>query len=551
MTLLEPSNPARIARRLQGSFAAIDAVDELSFARVVELSRLFASVRVIAELIESDWLLRVTDAATQALAELPMPEPPRFEVQVALRRVFEEIRAVVDTLAEGGAVEAHDNGLRVATAMLSGDDEREALSDLDLFVGNAIRDLEVTRHALARLAADPTDRSAVARAFRAVHSVRGDAGVMGARALEEVCGRLETMFEALRSDEAVATTGIVEACRTMVDHAVEAVEQPGGPLDTTALDELAARLDEGRSLAKATRLGELLVNQQMVDEHDLELALAIKSGPVGRTLVNLRAIGDDELDSVLELQRELRREGAVKTASSATHVRRASVSEDTLRDLTRAVRELQSRVVDLTTIPLVHEVVRLTEQLQRQTLGTLFRKLARAARALAEELGKEVWVSVAGAGIELHRDLVDALDRPLLQLVRNALDHGIERPPVRQVAGKPARATLTVAAKLDGNRVVIEVADDGAGIDVARVLQRAIDMGLVSPGEGTRLSDAEVQALIFEPGLSSADGVGRISGRGVGMDVVQNSVFHLGGQITVESHRGLGTRFRLVVPQRR
>jgi len=97
----------------------------------------------------------------------------------------------------------------------------------------------------------------------------------------------------------------------------------------------------------------------------------------------------------------------------------------------------------------------------------------------------------------------------------------------------------------------VEVADDGAGIDVARVLQRAIDMGLVSPGDGAVLSDEEVQTLIFEPGLSATDRVSRISGRGVGMDVVENAVVQLGGRITVESQRGLGTRFRLMLPHRR
>ncbi|MEO0601937.1 MAG: ATP-binding protein, partial [Myxococcota bacterium] len=404
---------------------------------------------------------------------------------------------------------------------------------------------------LARLARDPTERAAVDEAFRAIHTVRGDSGVMGAGQVELVCRRLEGIFEELRSGEAVSTARIVAACQTLVDHAVTAVLPPGQLVDVEALDELGACIDEGRALAKATRLGELLVNQQMVDEHDLDLALAIKSGPVGQTLVNLRAIGTDDLDQVLALQKELRRQGSPHPRPSTTHVRRVSVAEDTLQELTRAVRELQSRVVDLPTIPLMQEVVQLTERLQMQTVGALFRKLARAARALAEELEKDVWVSVAGADIEVHRELVDAMDGPLLQLVRNALDHGIERPLVRQVAGKPARATLNLHAHLMGTQLVIEVGDDGAGIDSERVLQRAIDMGLVAPGDVTSLSDEEVRALIFEPGLSATDRVGRISGRGVGMDVVETAVENAGGRITVASQRGLGTRFSIVVPQRR
>jgi len=554
MTQLEPSNPVRVAREVCArldALAPLPTGQALTLPRVVELSRLFSSVQVLADLRSAEWLHR---AATAALAGLGGREPDAtlpLDRQVALERATQEIRAAVAQVADDGDLDEHESQLRLATAMLTVSDEVDSdLSDLDLFVGNTVRELEVTRLALDRLADDPTDREAIAEAFRAVHAVRGDAGVMDYDALGQVCVRLENVLDALRSGEAVATGSVLAALQQLVDVASAAVLEPGRPLDPAELDALARSIDDGRSLARATRLGELLVDQHLVDAHDLELALAIQSGPVGRTLVNLRVIGDDDLDQVLELQRDLRREGA-RRARGAPPVRQVSVSEDVLRDLTRAVRELQGRVVDLPTIPLVQEVARLVETLQRQTMGTLFRKLARASRALGEELGKDVWVSVSGSDVEAHRDIVIALDSPLLQIVRNALDHGIERPARRQVAGKSARATLTLAAQLEGRDLVVEVADDGAGIDVARVLQRAVDMGLVSPGEGLRLTDQEIISLIFEPGLSAAERVGRISGRGVGMDVVENAVAALGGRITVESERGLGTRFRLRVPHRR
>ena len=486
MTVLDPSNPTRIARRLRDRFRSVgarEANEPLAFGRAVELSRLFSEVRVLAELVDAERLLSVTDAAIAVISDLPYPDAPTKEVEGALDRALLDVGAAVGAVAEETDLEIYDARLTDAIAALQTAHGLQALSDVDVFVGNAIRELEITRRALDRLELDPTDATAVAEAFRAIHSVRGDAGMVQAVQVEEVCHHLETVFEALRTGEAVATAGMVAACQDLVSLAISAVLGPGNPIDSNELDQLAGRLDEGRSLAKATRLGELLVDQQLSTNTISSSRSPSRVDPVGRTLVHLRAIGDDDLDQALELQKELRREGAARTRDAATYVRRISVNEATLEKLTQAVRELQTRVVDLPTIPLVQEAVRLVEELQMQTVGTLFRKLARAARALAGELDKEVWVTVSGGTLEVHRELVDALDRPLLQLVRNALDHGIERPPVRQVSGKPSRATLTLAAQLDGNQLVVEVADDGAGIATSRVLQRAIDMGLVTPSE--------------------------------------------------------------------
>lgn len=557
MTVLEPAKSARVAQELREELAALTVAHAAEqgppVASKAAFARYFAHLAHLGPDLGSTWFVSLANAAQQALDRLDDDEPFSVSTEVTVNRVVRSLATALDGVARGDGPDAHEADLRVATAMLSAieDEPQDSLSDLDLFVGSAVRELELARHALDRLAADPTDRAAIDAAFRAVHTVRGDAGVMDAGGVEAACSRLETVLEALRCGEAVATGSVVDACNELVTHAIDAVLEPGAAVDVSTLDSLTRSLDEGRSLAKATRLGELLVDQQMVDEHDIELALAIKSGPVGRTLVNLRVIADEDLDRVLELQKELRREGAVRSRKGPAHVKRVSVSEDTLLALTRAVRELQSRVVDLPTIPLMHEVATLTDKLQQQPMGSVFRKLARAARALADELGKEVWVSVSGGHVEVHREIVQALDGPLLHLVRNALDHGIEKPAQRRVAGKPARATLTLSAVVDGPALVVEVGDDGAGIDVSRILQRAIDMGIVSEQDGLAMADNEIERLIFRPGLSGSATVGRISGRGVGMDVVEHSVTSLGGTIALESHRGVGTRFRIEVPLRR
>jgi two-component system, chemotaxis family, sensor kinase CheA len=178
----------------------------------------------------------------------------------------------------------------------------------------------------------------------------------------------------------------------------------------------------------------------------------------------------------------------------------------------------------------------------------LFTRLTRAARDLAHRLHKQVDVIVEGRDVRIDKSIVDLLVDPLMHMVRNALDHGIEPADQRVAAGKPARARLTLAAAERGNRVRMTVADDGRGLDRARILAKAIELGQVAPDAASRMSDAEVCRLILRPGFSTAEVVTELSGRGVGMDVVDSTLQRLGGAIDVETTPGRGTRFVLTLP---
>jgi two-component system chemotaxis sensor kinase CheA len=178
----------------------------------------------------------------------------------------------------------------------------------------------------------------------------------------------------------------------------------------------------------------------------------------------------------------------------------------------------------------------------------LFTRLTRAARDLAHRLHKQVDVIVEGRDVRIDKSIVDLLVDPLMHMVRNALDHGIEPADQRVAAGKPARARLTLTAAERGNRVRMTVADDGRGLDKARILAKAIELGLVAPDTSNRMSDAEICRLILRPGFSTAEVVTELSGRGVGMDVVESTLQRLGGAIDVETTPGHSTRFVLTIP---
>lgn len=200
--------------------------------------------------------------------------------------------------------------------------------------------------------------------------------------------------------------------------------------------------------------------------------------------------------------------------------------------LDRLVGELQRSVVGMRVLPLRH----------------VFQRFPRLLREISADLGKSVGLIVEGGETEADKAIVEMLFEPLLHVVRNAIDHGIEHASVRQARGKRPLATLRLSAQREGEHVVVEASDDGGGIDVARIRQVALERGLVSEEALRTMADEAVVDLIFEAGFSTARAVTGVSGRGVGMDAVRRSVDRFGGQVTVKSHAGVGTTVRFTLP---
>jgi two-component system chemotaxis sensor kinase CheA len=196
----------------------------------------------------------------------------------------------------------------------------------------------------------------------------------------------------------------------------------------------------------------------------------------------------------------------------------------------RTTRDLQERVLSIRMVP----------------VGVVLNRFPRMVRELAGKLGKQVEIELVGEDTELDKSVVELITDPLTHLVRNAVDHGLEQPADRVAAGKPAFGTLTLAASHQSGSIVIEVRDDGRGLDVAKIRKKAIEAGLVSPTE--ELSEAATYALILRPGFSTADTVSDISGRGVGLDVVKRNLEALHGSVQISSTPGQGASFRITLP---
>ncbi len=317
------------------------------------------------------------------------------------------------------------------------------------------------------------------------------------------------------------------------------------------------------------RLGEILVACGSVTERELQAALALQdearetqseaaAPPLGKILVEAQAVQPAVVEAALSKQKTT---GADKPKASEN--RSIRIDADRLDQLITLVGELiiagastellarkrqdgelmeaSSRLAGL-----VQEVRDSALQLRMVKIGATFTKFQRVVHDVARELGKDIALEISGEDTELDKTVVEKIGDPLMHLVRNAIDHGIEPADVRLSRGKPARGKVRLNAFHDSGSIVIEVGDDGGGLKRERILAKALERGLVEPG--VQLSDGEVFELIFEPGFSTAEQITNLSGRGVGMDVVKRNITALRGSVGISSREGLGTTVSVRLP---
>jgi two-component system chemotaxis sensor kinase CheA len=315
-----------------------------------------------------------------------------------------------------------------------------------------------------------------------------------------------------------------------------------------------------------TRLGDLLVACGALTERELEETLAIQEcedgrqenvQPLGEILVQRQIVQPELINAALSKQKDAR----TRQSQEAKFIR---VHADKLDSLINLVGELvisgagvglmAARNKDADLIESVSGLARLVEDirdgamhLRMVEIGETFNRFRRVVRDVSKEIGKDIDLVIAGEGTELDKTVVEKIGDPLTHLMRNAMDHGIESAEVRASRGKPAKGTLKLNAFHEAGGIVIEVSDDGGGLNRERILAKAREKGLISD-DGENLLDGEVWKLIFEAGFSTAEQVSNLSGRGVGMDVVRRNIEALRGSIEIISHAGLGSTFRIRLP---
>jgi two-component system chemotaxis sensor kinase CheA len=325
-------------------------------------------------------------------------------------------------------------------------------------------------------------------------------------------------------------------------------------------------LDNGNaddSQVNYKKIGEILLERGDITTEQLKVALS-EQLRLGDLLVKNGAVPPEAVSTAM-LEQQIVREARAKRVDTPkveaeASIRVAANKLDSLVDLVGELVIAQARLTQLATsredpqlVAIAEDVGRLSAELRDHTLdirmvpiGTTFGRFKRLVHDLAAELGKEIELATSGAETELDKTVIERLGDPLVHLIRNSCDHGIETPQERTAAGKPAAGTVRLTAYHSGPNVFIEIQDDGGGLNAATLRKKAIEQGLIA--EDAVLSEREIFKLIFLPGFSTAKRVSNVSGRGVGMDVVKRSIEGLRGSIQIESELGKGSTIRLKLP---
>jgi two-component system chemotaxis sensor kinase CheA len=438
------------------------------------------------------------------------------------------------------------------------------------------RDLVASAEAaLLELETDPENTEAVNTVFRAFHTIKGTSAFLGLDHISEIAHGAESFLSRIRDKEIRCTGGYADLAFRSVDMLKDLIRivqnalggepmvAPDGFDDLIALlaePETAGIFDEASEAGEMPhRLGDILVAQGKADREEIEVA-AVDQGdqPIGLAILRSETASLTEVGRALRKQRRM--VGTEPAAESSLRVR-----TDRLDRLVEMVGELvighsmvaQDETVNSGNYPELQRKVNHTGKIVGQMqdlcmsirmvpLKATIHKIARLVRDLARR--QEIMINFipVGEDTEIDRNMVDLINDPLVHLVRNAVDHGIEPPEERERNGKPRAGTLLLKAYHSGESVVVEISDDGRGLDRDKIIQKAIAKGLIQSGKD--MSENEVINLIFQPGFSTADKVTDISGRGVGLDVVRKAVETLRGRVDVSSEFGKGSTFSVRLP---
>jgi len=381
---------------------------------------------------------------------------------------------------------------------------------LQEFIAETRETLEALSGEIVAWESSPDDKGRLDAIFRFVHTVKGSCGFLDLPRLGRLSHAAEDVLAQVRAGDRVPDRGLVNAVLAIVDRIGELAEaiDAGESLDDSGEDLLIAALAEGsdeiaqptgngaqRAPARSVRLSVELLDRMMSGMSDMVLARN-------------------------ELARRLRHGEVDPTVEAA--LERLSLTVGEMRDTVTRTR--------------------------MQKIDALFTALPRMVRDTAAGLGKSVTLHMEGSDVELDREMIEVMRDPLVHIVRNSIDHGIEAPGDRRQGGKRENGRLVVSARQSGNQIIIEIADDGRGIDIEKLITKLAAIGPRSERELRALSDKAKLDLVFEPGLSAKDTVSEISGRGVGMDVVRSAIEQIGGRVELDNAPGKGLRIAIHVP---
>ncbi|MBC1422570.1 chemotaxis protein CheA [Listeria seeligeri] len=478
---------------------------------------------------------------------------------------------------------------------------------LDLFIEEASEHLQALNDNLLQLEKDPTNGGLVSEIFRSAHTFKGMSATMGFQQVADLTHAMENVLDEVRNNRLVVTEHLVDIIFTCTSHLetmvsdiqhggqgaaditktvadLEALLSPEQEESTEATYQISIKIEDAailkavRAVMCLERLAEIgIISDTTPDREAIELEefeqtfeVVLESSQTKEEIeAVLLDISEIEKVTVKEEVEEVQiAEPIKKTAKQTTKRLENKTIRVQLEKIEKLMNVFEESVIERARIDEIAEKTNnkelmehlgrfssISKEIQNGLLNmrmvpvdSVFNRFPKMVRTLAKELGKKIDLVIEGADTEVDKIVIDEIGDPLVHLIRNSVDHGAETVEVRRKNGKNETATINLKAFHSGNNVVIEIADDGAGINKRKVLEKAIAKNVVTRAESTKMTDTEIFDLLFDSGFSTADQVSDLSGRGVGLDVVRNTILKIGGKISVESSENAGSTFRIEIP---
>lgn len=409
-------------------------------------------------------------------------------------------------------------------------DEQEIVKE---FLIESTENLARLEREIVEIEQRPGDPKLLAGIFRTIHTLKGTCGFLAFSNLERVAHIAENILDRVRNNERALDPPLISMVLEVVDVTkrelahIESAGRESGETYDSLRQRLTLLCETGPAEVEAVPAKKAVEQPQPVVAGELEGGAAAKAPSVVDSTIRVDV---GLLDKLMNLVGELvlARNQILQFNSSQEDAN----LNGTAQRLNLITTQLQEGVM----------------KTRMQPVGMVWNKLPRVVRDLAGGCGKQIGLQMDGADTEMDKSIIQAITDPLTHIVRNCCDHGIELPDVRTKNGKPPKGTLSLRAFHEGGQVIIEIGDDGGGVDTARVRQKAVERGLLRPEQAARMSERDTVNLIFLPGFSTAEHVTSISGRGVGMDVVKTNIEKIGGVVDLISRAGEGTTVKIKIP---
>ncbi|OHD15368.1 MAG: hypothetical protein A2Y34_08140 [Spirochaetes bacterium GWC1_27_15] len=503
----------------------------------------------------SDFIKQLLESVEKRLTDRGFEE----ETTIMVNDINECIANLKDEIEEGLSVkEFKDNKLETENLVTN--------EMIENFISESIDLIDSVEHKIISFEDEPANKDIILDIYRNIHTFKGNSGFFGYEDLEEISMRLENVFDDLRNNKITINHNLISSFLKEVDTIRNRLIEISIKFLNKGLNFTKKIKDEKKEISKyPKKIGEILVEIGEATKEVIDEAIDLQTKPIGEILIETGKVSKDAVDKALDIQKITNQ--AMTSTSQAIQrkdVRVDMTKLDKLFDLVGEIITAGSMVTnnpDLKGLKLdnfaksVNIFNKITRELQEVTttirmipLEGLFTKMVRLVRDLSRKFNKKINFSVYGQETEMDRNVIEEISDPLVHLLRNSIDHGIESDELRKHRGKEEAGNIELGAKYEGNEVWIIIKDDGAGLDRDKIIKKAIEKNLLIKEESDKLSNDEVWKIIFEPGFSTSDKITEISGRGVGMDVVRKNIEKLRGKIDIKTEKYRGTTIILRIP---